>query len=76
MINDPPKYGFFFPLAIFLAKMKALSLDDLCEGIAHMNKKIFTMDQVKQLMGFIPNKDDVSRIGCLDLFNESKILIV
>jgi hypothetical protein len=49
-------------ISIFLSQFKNQSQEELCEGIKSMNPRMFTLEQVNQLLGSVPTKDDVTSI--------------
>jgi len=49
-------------LSIFLSQYKTVSHADICKGLQSLNTKMFTFEQVKQVLGLIPTKDDIINI--------------
>lgn len=47
-------------LAIFLSQFKGNSYEEITKGLQTLNSKMFSQDQIKQIMQTLPTKDDVT----------------
>jgi len=49
-------------LSIWLSQFKTVSHDEVCKGLQYLNTKMFTLEQVKQILSMVPSKDDIQNI--------------
>jgi hypothetical protein len=53
----------YFFSAIFLSQFKNMPHSEIVKNILELNEKIFTFQQIKDLMNFITNANDVQAIN-------------
>jgi len=49
-------------LSIWLSQFKSISHEEICKGLQFLNTKMFTLEQVKQILTMVPSKDEIQNI--------------